>query len=295
MDFNSIYFKDKLITDVYIGSTSVMSFDRTTVWEYEYSGGFQMFKAPKRGSYKLECWGAEGGYRNSSSATRLGKGGYACGEISLNKNDVLYIYVGQFGNDVNNNTEYAFNGGGIGSRAYQAGGGATDIRLLAGNWDNEQGLLSRILVAGGGGSVGAVNKAGGAGGGRDGISRTENYGTGGVGGSQVSAGSERASFGKGGSGVAKNSGYGGAGGGGWYGGGGVTPDSSGDDDRGGGGGSGFTLTQREYQFVPSGYIPTEKHFLSNAELKNGTLSFTSPQGTTVTGNSNHGFARITLL
>lgn len=48
MDFNTIYFNDKLITEVYMGSTSVMTFDKTTVWNYEYTGGFQMFKAPRR-------------------------------------------------------------------------------------------------------------------------------------------------------------------------------------------------------------------------------------------------------
>lgn len=295
MELDSIYFKECYITEVYLGNNLITSFSKTTVWNYEYTGNFQMFLAPKTGTYKLECWGAEGGWRNDTSAKREGKGGYACGEINLTKGTALYVYVGQCGNTVDNTSSYSFNGGGKGATKNQAGGGATDFRLTSGSWNNTASLRSRIIVAGGGGSVGAKSRAGGAGGGRDGISRTESYGTGGSGGSQVSAGSSYGEFGIGGSGTAKDSGYGGAGGGGWYGGGGAVPDSSGDDDRGGGGGSGFVLVEKEFQYVPSGYTPNRSHFLANTQLIDGTKSLPSPEGMNLTGRSAHGYARVTLL
>lgn len=294
MELDSIYFKESFITDVYIGNKLIKSFSRTTVWNYEYTGNSQMFLAPKTATYKLECWGAEGGWRNDSSAKREGKGGYACGEINLTKGTALYVYVGQCGNTVANISSYSFNGGGIGATNNQAGGGATDFRLTSGNWNSTAGLKSRIIVAGGGGSVGAISKSGGAGGGRDGISTKEGYGSGGSGGTQVSPGSY-AEFGIGGSGTAKDFGYGGAGGGGWYGGGGAVPDTSGDDDKGGGGGSGFVLVEKEFQYVPSGYTPNSSHFLANTQLINGTKRFPSPEGSNITGKSDHGYARVTLL
>ena len=67
-----------------------------------------------------------------------------------------------------------YNGGGLGTwdqeddEAAGAGGGATDIRLVANDWDNFESLKSRIMVAAGGG--GATNlTAGGAGGGLEGL------------------------------------------------------------------------------------------------------------------------------
>ena len=52
-----------------------------------------------------------------------------------------------------------FNGGGSGSHSTSGqdingnGGGATDIRLVSGDWNNESSLASRIMVAGGGGGA----------------------------------------------------------------------------------------------------------------------------------------------
>ena len=50
----------------------------------------------------------------------------------------------------------SFNGGGSGSNTCNEfknylGGGATDVRLKNGDWDNLDGLKSRIMVAAGGG------------------------------------------------------------------------------------------------------------------------------------------------
>lgn len=235
------------------------------------------------GRYQLECWGAQGGYRSSS--TYGGKGGYSSGELlrEKGKETTCYLQVGASGNSG------GYNGGGT-RTTYKGGGGATDIRLL------QDSLYARVIVAGGGGSDGASNKAGGYGGGTAGQSRTDNYGSGGGGGTQTGGGSggsnNSGTFGQGGEGLYRSSGYGGAGGGGWYGGGGAYPDSSGDDDRGGGGGSGFVWTGLN---KPSGYLLTDDDQLTNASTIDGATSFLSPTGTSETGHTGDGYARIIVL
>src|SRR5690606_1741667 len=93
-----------------------------------------------------------------------GKGGYTSGEIYLEGADILYIYVGGTPPDV---ITQGYNGGGAGmhfngGNRGRAGGGATDIRLINGTWDNINSLRSRIMVAGGGaGSSGYGGAAGG--------------------------------------------------------------------------------------------------------------------------------------
>lgn len=96
-------------------------------------------------------------------------------------------------------------------------------------------------------------------------------------------------------GVYQSSGYGGAGGGGWYGGSGTVPDSSGDDDRGGGGGSGFVWTSSTASSVPSGYSVSSSYYLTDATTYAGNTSFASTSGSTETGHSGAGYARITLV
>lgn len=256
----------------------------STVTNYAYTGAKQTVTL-KPGRYKLECWGAQGGYRSSSSYGGLG--GYSVGEISLEKQTTLYVYVGGSGNT--GKTNGGFNGGG--KRAtYNGGGGATDIRV------GTDSLYARVIVAGGGGSDGATNKNGMYGGGETGGTATQNYGSGGGGGTQTSGGTggsgNAGTFGQGGEGKAASNGYAGAGGGGWYGGGGSYPDSSGDDDRGGGGGSGFVWTGKN---APSGYLLGAAYYLTNASTKAGNTSFTAPGGSTETGHSGDGYARITCL
>lgn len=256
----------------------------STVTNYAYTGAKRTVTL-KPGRYKLECWGAQGGYRSSSSYGGLG--GYSVGEISLEKQTTLYVYVGGSGNT--GKTNGGFNGGG--KRAtYNGGGGATDIRV------GTDSLYARVIVAGGGGSDGATNKNGMYGGGETGGTATQNYGSGGGGGTQTAGGtggnSNPGTFGQGGEGKSANSGYAGAGGGGWYGGGGSYPDGSGDDDRGGGGGSGFVWTG---QNAPSGYLLGSAYYLTNASTKAGNTSFTAPSGAAETGHSGDGCARITCL
>ncbi len=255
--------------------------DPADVTEFSYTGDAQTFTVPETGLYKLQVWGAQGGYR--SNANYGGKGGYSEGIIELHEGETIYVYVGGSGNT--GGIEGGFNGGGS-REEYPGGGGATDIRAEGSTLDN------RIIVAGGGGSDGAPSKPGKAGGGENGISATESYGDGGTGGTQTSPGTG-GSYGRGGTGSYKDDGYGGAGGGGWYGGGSSTPDYSGDDDRGGGGGSGFVLTSNS--ITPDTYTVTNHTFLSGTTIA-GNQDIPTYDGTsTMTGNSGDGYAKISLI
>lgn len=96
---------------------------------------------PYDGLYRIELWGSGGHIYDRVYPETVGKGGYTSGYIYLTKGEQIQFYVG--GND-------KFNGRGPGEAA---GGSATDVRLLAGNWDNFDSLKSRIMVAAGGGGA----------------------------------------------------------------------------------------------------------------------------------------------
>lgn len=252
-----------------------------------YSGSAKQITLPK-GQYKLECWGAQGGYRSSSSCG--GNGGYSVGILNLAQNTTVYLYVGGAGNT--GKTAGGFNGGGRRS-SYNGGGGGTDIRI------GSNSLYARVIVAGGGGSDGASNKNGMYGGGSSGGTTTQSFGNGGGGGTQTAGGAggsnNAGTFGQGGQGLSQSSGYGGAGGGGWYGGGGSYPDGSGDDDRGGGGGSGYVYTSSTASNYPSGCLLNSSYYLTNAQTIAGNTAFTSPTGTNETGHTGNGYIRITAI
>lgn len=148
--------------------------------EFEYDDKPQQFIAPISGYYKVELWGAEG---NSPIGSKLGgNGAYTSGNIWLNKDEVLWIYIGEHreGNQSQSAATYSdnssagfaapsFNAGSIGGPSESSGyggGGATDVRLVNGKWHDAASLASRIMVAAGGG--GAVSYAGGAYGGNGG-------------------------------------------------------------------------------------------------------------------------------
>ncbi len=129
--------------------------------DFDYTGNVQKFEAPYDGIYQIELWGASGGVPDDIS---YGQGAYTKGSIHLKKGDTFYVYVGEKGK---NNRTVSFNGGGYGGYGKEigwSGGGATDIRLMNGNWNNLEGLKSRVMVAGGGGGVASVeyNTAGGS-------------------------------------------------------------------------------------------------------------------------------------
>lgn len=206
--------------------------------DYAYTGSYQVFTAPVAGWYKVQLWGAKGG-GDLSRPDGGGNGGYTTGEIKLKRGELVYVYVGFRGSDeiLNGINANGFNGGGFPTTASGSGGGATDIRMIGGAWNNWSSLCSRILVAGGGGGAGS-NSDGGYGGGLTGGSSV-----GGGGGTQYGGGfgAIRGSFGAG----AQHSGDGGGGGGGYYGGGagarghGGHYINGGAADQGGGGGSSY--------------------------------------------------------
>lgn len=163
------------------------------IYAFDYTGDEQTFVVPVSGTYKIETWGAQGG---TGQLDKVGLGGYTSGKIKLDKNTSLYLYVGEAGETTSMpyGTKITYNGGGRGcgqsnyedTRFWGSGGGATDIRLINGDWNNYESLKSRIMVAAaGGGSFNTL--AGGAGGGLfgyDGLNDGEYYywGTKGVGG-----------------------------------------------------------------------------------------------------------------
>ncbi len=294
----------------------------TTTTDYAYTGlfAYQNSTQSKRievsGYYKLQVWGAQGGYRSSS--TYGGLGGYSYGIVHLNAGDTIYVRTGGAGGSGTSGCGSTicaggFNGGGYRYK-YYGGGGATDIRI------NSDSSLARVIVAGGGGSDGATNKTGMYAGGTAGGSSQDNYSAvgnyGGKGGTQTYSGYSTAytitsqtttglnsntlanyagGFGFGGGGVYLSSGYGGAGGGGWYGGSGNVPDGSGDDDRGGGGGSGYVYTSGTASNYPSGCLLNSNYYLTNAATVAGNTSFESTSGSTETGHAGNGYAKVTYI
>lgn len=268
-----------------------------SVMNFDYTGSVQTATLTP-GTYKLECWGAQGGTYSSYIG---GHGGYSKGTITLTEATTVYISVGGAGSS--SSTTAGFNGGGTGISSGRGGGGATDVRI------SQNSLYSRVIVAGGGGGAGAtsanVNPCGCGGGeyGGDGYynDTTGSYTTGqnrcGGSASQTAGGitwstGTQATFGQGGN----ASGYScGGGGGGWYGGGGAYDNDSDSDGRWGGGGSGYVYTSATAKNYPNGCLLNSTHYLTNAQTISGNKSFKSPTGKNETGHTGNGFCRITNL
>ena len=208
--------------------------------EFSYTGKAEEYIVPRDGWYYIEMAGGQGG-------TNGGLGAKISGYIELEAGEKLYFYVGGEGTGYNTNCRtsgYEFNGGGIAKPASNGvcgstGGGATDVRLVGGSWDNTSSLISRIMVAGGGSGGASSNSLyvqgdGGTLHGIQAITSTSSYNQYiGHPGTQISGGSapikysgaqsngEAGSFGKGGSGGASRStateGGGAGGGSGYYG------------------------------------------------------------------------------
>lgn len=243
-----------------VGATITLSSNTTAyaqwvqaVTNYGYTGGVQSFTAPASGTYKLEVWGAKGGYQSlggSSGWDYGGNGGYSYGNVYLTAGQTIYVVCGGY-NSITGG-ENAYNGGGAAYRWGGYGGGATHIattnRGVLSNYDSYRSEV--LIVAGGGGGSGAYCEVkddddeviddyyatGGSGGGTTG-GNGDRYGgqgatqsAGGKGGPGWQVSEMSGSFGQGGySDYHRGSG----GGGGWYGGGG------GESGQGGGGGSGY--------------------------------------------------------
>ena len=274
----------------------------------------------------MECWGAQGG---GYSTILGGKGAYCSGIFSISQATNIYVYVGCGGRaSSTEDISDIFNGGGStiyqtafeNKRWYGSGGGATDIRLTNGDWNDFNSLKSRIMVAAGGGGIyyttesnGAESCNGGYGGaltGGNGTSLVTEWGTGGTGGSQTSGGYDhglagathvpagiynKGSFGKGGGGTGHPSAGGGSG---WYGGGGSAHVNS------GGGGSSFISGHTGCNAISesstsSNIIHTGQpnhysgYVFTNTVMKAGNESMPSPTGGTETGHSGNGYCKIT--
>lgn len=267
------------------------------ILNFDYTGAVQSVTLPK-GTYKLECWGAQGGNRSQDSAsatvTGSGLGGYSIGTLTLTQLTTCYIYVGGQGgmssSTGNVKVKGGFNGGGFASHEStgepgNGGGGATDVRIA------QDSLYARIIVAGGGGGSGEDNETGGYGGGETGGAGSGNTSL--TQASQTSGGTNSFGFGLGG-----NTYNGGAGGGGWYGGASrysVSSYSTGSDSEGGGGGSGYVYTSSTAKNYPSGCLLNSSYYLSNAQTIAGNNSFASPTGSSETGHSGNGYCRITVI
>ena len=276
-----------------------------------YSGSAIQITLPK-GTYELECWGAQGGDSTRKAEGLGGRGGYAKGTINLNTETVLYLLSGGKGSATTEKTVQqggGFNGGGHGtstSTTYTStgGGGASDIRI------GQNSLYARVIVAGGGGGGYAYS-----------TKNTENYAEGGYGGGTsgsdgVNKGSNTTSFlpGKGGTQLAPgdsyygtasadssrseyagfgyganaqiNASYSVGGGGGWWGGGSARR-------SGGGGGSGYVYNASSSANYPSGCLLNSDYYLSNTSLLGVGGSWNSPDGVTESGHSGNGYVRIT--
>lgn len=203
---------EEAINDLYTNASECKKMEGT-VYPFSYTGNYQTFIVPCTGEYRIELWGASGKYTSYTAAP--GKGGYVSGYIDLNKDTKLYVYVGESGNITSSNYNVmSFNGGGYThstSSYYGRGGGATDVRLVDGTWNNFESLKSRIIVAGGGGS--GHNSAENIGGNAGGL--TSYFGNG-SGGGTVATQTSGYAFGYGGPGLAGQA-YS-ASGGGYYGG-----------------------------------------------------------------------------
>lgn len=261
------------------------------ILNFDYTCTVQTVTLPK-GTYKLECWGAQGGYSSSNSGIEVGmggKGGYSAGTITLNQKTLIYIYTGGVGSiSGNGKADGGFPNGGSSwasstSEGAGGGGGSSDIRI------GTDSLYARVIVAGGGGGGGEDNETGGYGGGE----------TGGTSGSGT-PGSQTAPSGY--FGIGGHTSYdGGGGGGGWYGaypaGGQTTPatGSSGSDTSGSPGGSGYVYTSATASNYPSGCLLNSSYYLSAAKTIAGNTSFTSPTGSSETGHSGNGYCRITVI
>ena len=241
----------------------------------------------------------------------------------------MYLYIGSYPTS----TDGGYNGGGLSGIFNESGsfggGGATDIRLVNGNWDSFDSLKSRIMVAGAAGQGFYTTLA--HGGGLIGYGAYEqNYETWmSYGGSQTSGGkaaipypnttpSTSGGFGYGGSGGQSiYQGYGGGGGSGYYGGGGGSGASVGAWD--GGGGSSFisghlgcdaiSKSSTSNSIVHTGQSKhySGLYFTDTAMIDGAGYQWTTEKGNivvgmpthdgkgTMIGNSGNGYAKITYL
>ncbi len=277
-----------VVTNDFGSDTSAVSGLRTTiapVINFDYTGTAKEITLTP-GTYIMECWGARGGGTYTGNG---GAGGDTYGQIELYHNTTLYVYVGQYVNTVNLPT---WNGGSS-SGSGHPGGGASDIRITSGAWNEIKSLRSRIMVAAGGG--GATPS---------GFSNYSRHGGGLVGGdaSQYTQGGTQtgsvSSYGENG-GFGRNSNGGASGGNGYYGGAGASHVYG-----GGAGGSSFISGHPGCNAIRDAestvHTGQPNHYsrlvFSKTKMIAGNASMPNPRGTgNMTGNAGHGYVRITRV
>ena len=299
-----------------------------TVFNFDYTADVQSFTAPIKGTYKIEAWGASGGDVTINDVTyQGGLGGYTSGTINLEKNQKLYIYVGGSPSNYEGGYNGGAKGGTINDGKYTGGGGATDIRIVNGNWNDFNSLKSRIMVAAGGAGTGKyLNSSliGGAGGGLIGYSgniRSGDYShihEVATGGSQTSygVGSDLICNSKFGYAVDTCDSYGTGGGAGYYGGGSGLSTYA--NVSSGAGGSSFISGHNgcdaiKKESTEDNIIHTGEsihysglYFTNTVMIDGNGYNWTTEKGnflkmpshvdnTTMTGNHGNGFARITMI
>jgi len=260
------------------------------------TGMEQTFTAPVAGLYKLEVWGAQGG--NAPTGGQGGKGGYSTVTVQLNAGQIIYISSGGQGGAANASTGIGGwnGGGGTNNNTGGGGGGASHISLSSGLLSNATVRTNLLVAAGGGGGTqnnGNAGCHGGWGGGTTGGSSQSNVGGAGActgngasGGTQTAGGTTLASQGASGSAgqgaTSTQQGgsiYAGGGGGGYFGGGAANGTGG-----GGGGGSGWLRTAALNSVA-----------ITNSSTIAGNSTITEPNGTTATGHTGAGYARVTIL
>ena len=144
---------DYSVTDGYQGSTYAQL---TSMSHYQNNGaawyndtnlfrvntrGYQEWKVPSSGNYKIKCMGAGGGYGSKGSGIqgRGGYGSYTEKTVALTKGDWLQIIVGHCGA---NSASAEGSGGG--------GGGSFVLKSTTGSFST-----TNLILAGGGGGGGA--------------------------------------------------------------------------------------------------------------------------------------------
>lgn len=299
-----------------------------SVRTFKYEGCKPARLTLPQGQYKLEVWGAQGGDSTGNGDSSRGcapvpggLGGYSCGILSLNKEETIYIFVGEQGRPSNqydgSSTQGGFpDGGGTKTGHYGSfgtvpgtGGGSTSIQI------GRETNYNRVIVAGGGGGASGSSHykdCGGFGGGlcggnvsyqgtlqRQGAG-TQTGSTNGLGdGEQGDPGF----FGQGATGKYKHGcDSGGGSGGGWFGGG------SGGYGKSycassGGGGSGWTFNEscmKEFSagnsYYASKFDLSSQYYLRDAVCLGGDQEFPKPNGNgNERGHAGNGFAKITFL
>ena len=297
-------------TNIYKGKT----------WNFDYTGGEQMFQVPADGIYKLETWGASGNTPSNLPVENCGYGGYAVGNIQLKKDEILYINVGGQGQDgIATIAKGGYNGGGNGKdwsdgRGAGGGGGATHIAKISGilqsiGYTDAVTNQKVCIVAGGGGGVGGYKwqkkwKVGSGGGIKGGTGETTWEGAyfRGHGGTQEDAGKfehnyynlfevnshkgSNAEFGQGGSNGNSSGNMSGGGGGLW--GGAYCTNCSG----AGGGGSGYIGNSLLSEKHMAGYNVETSDDETTKTISTTKVSETSIEDYAKKGN---GYAKITCI